>query len=691
ADKDALAAVAIEKIQQSDGQRGTVGKVLPIALGVQVRDAAGRPVEGTSVEYTVGAGLGQLLDADGKPHTDLVVKSDAQGLAAVAFRFGLHTADNPVNLQKKAGDPYPTQALVAEVQATALTRRGPLSLAVPFQLFGFPGVATALRRSDTTATEIVGRGGLWADTPQIRAEDAQGNPVSNVQVQFTVGAPTPDPTCTNTGTNPQNAVVFDPATCAQKVPVLGDCGSSTMTRTTSPLGTAVGVILGNSRTSAYKVNVTSGTLPPLVLRYAQLYQVLETGECVATLDVVFRTLFALGTAGQSIAAVPAGATLPQPLEFELLQWLPVVRPVWNGTKWTSVALSEGKWRRAQGTIQLAVSNRGVAGPPALTSSGTYLATVTTGVDPGLNTVQATGLGVGVLVPDVDPATGAPITKPLQLPFPVEDKLIDIWGLDARIVAVDPSPIQLTTDGKTQRDEVVAYTVKPPAYQSATTEMELVQDGTVVGTAIGTTRSGDGVATLQRGFPFDAEKTYQARLVLNRGSAAQVRSGAVALPISQGVFAEVSRAVSLGQDVDLLNQRYCPQAARFAFTLAQQARVALTVRPLQGENPDGSQALGDPRVLFNDQLLERGEHAYLLTPSGAAPADFELPAGTYQFALRGIAPNGSDETVVGTIVSEYRTRDSLPVGHTLVQGVDLWDGHLSLERDDLVVPGRGVPL
>ncbi|NIS32300.1 MAG: hypothetical protein GWO04_21120, partial [Actinobacteria bacterium] len=42
-------------------------------------------------------------------------------------------------------------------------------------------------------------------------------------------------------------------------------------------------------------------------------------------------------------------------------------------------------------------------------------------------------------------------------------------------------------------------------------------------------------------------------------------------------------------------------------------------------------------------------------------------------------------------SEYRTRDSLPIGHTLVKGVDVFDGHLVVSRQDFTYPGRGVPL
>ena len=43
------------------------------------------------------------------------------------------------------------------------------------------------------------------------------------------------------------------------------------------------------------------------------------------------------------------------------------------------------------------------------------------------------------------------------------------------------------------------------------------------------------------------------------------------------------------------------------------------------------------------------------------------------------------------LSHFAMRDALPVGHAMVKGVDLLDGHLVLSREDFIVPARGVPL
>ncbi len=52
----------------------------------------------------------------------------------------------------------------------------------------------------------------------------------------------------------------------------------------------------------------------------------------------------------------------------------------------------------------------------------------------------------------------------------------------------------------------------------------------------------------------------------------------------------------------------------------------------------------------------------------------------------------EDTVYGTIsVRKEIAGSPLPIGHTMVKGVDLTDGHLSLENNDFTIPGRGLSL
>jgi hypothetical protein len=149
---------------------------------------------------------------------------------------------------------------------------------------------------------------------------------------------------------------------------------------------------------------------------------------------------------------------------------------------------------------------------------------------------------------------------------------------------------------------------------------------------------------------------------------------------------------VSQDVDLLNQRICALSDAFNFSLNHAATVTLEFRLIGALNPGGEPDLGPPLTLLDGEPLDEGAHAYTLTPSGFAPADLELPPGDWQWTLSGIsAIDGHEEMRRGVVVSRYTERDALPIGHVLVKGVDLWDGHLAVSREDFTIAGRGPDL
>ncbi len=115
-------------------------------------------------------------------------------------------------------------------------------------------------------------------------------------------------------------------------------------------------------------------------------------------------------------------------------------------------------------------------------------------------------------------------------------------------------------------------------------------------------------------------------------------------------------------------------------------------PISSLNTDGSANDGPSQTLFQSQEYAAGQQSVILSPAGTPPAAYSLAPGTYQYTLHGVADaDGTTEDVTGTIVSEFRSRDTLPVGHVIVKGVDLFDGHLSLARDDMSLPGHGPAL
>ncbi len=699
---DPLAGVTIVKVLASDGQEGEVGKVLPVKLTVQVRDEAGRPVEAAPVHFDVTEGGGRLVGASGESSSATIL-TDAQGMASVSFRLGEKTADNPIYLLRNPGDELATQALANLIDVVADSRSGPLVVDAPFEAIAYPGPVVRFRRTDTTAVELPGRAGAWSDAIFIQALDRFDNSVSNVSVRFIVGpVETPESGCTNPSVNPtQNAAVFDNsvdeatgrlAHCPVANPVLGQCGGATLTRKTSFHGTSAGVILGSSLTSRYVVEVWNDTslqktytYVPVVVHHS------AGGRCEQLGQFEFDTTNLVDEQGRLVTATRAGHLLTRPVEVTIHQWIPDHKVEYNESSgFHLVALAGGHYRPVTGDVQFSVDNGGVASPAFLTHRKSYLTSISTGVTPGLNHIRLQALNLQVTTRDVDDA-GNMSEKTITWPFEVEGGVTRVWGVVPRITGVEPSPLVLSTNGRLAVPALVRYTVDPAEYSSRDSEVDLFEQGEPFGTAVGSTRSGEGNVGIQRGFAFDVEKPYEAELVLNRGTY-EILSDRFPVPVRERIFAQVDRSAFVSQDVDLLNERVCPRADDFRFTLTQRARVTLTVRKIDAIETDLSPVLGSPVTLFSDRLLERGDHDFLITPSGVAPAEYELPPGTYRFELKGISDiDGNVETEEGNMVSEYQTRDSLPVGHAMVQGVDLWDGHLSLGREDFTIPGRGFPL
>src|SRR5690606_10544597 len=127
---------------------------------------------------------------------------------------------------------------------------------------------------------------------------------------------------------------------------------------------------------------------------------------------------------------------------------------------------------------------------------------------------------------------------------------------------------------------------------------------------------------------------------------------------------------------LPNARSCSASSAFRFELSEQARVSIRIKAKGGKFE---------RTLFSDELLEKGAHALPISPRDLSP-------GQYEFTIEAVSTRtGEAEIEVGQLAYRYVTRDNLPLGHTLVKGVNLYTGAMALSSLDLQVPGRGSPL
>src|SRR5262249_26134652 len=65
---------------------------------------------------------------------------------------------------------------------------------------------------------------------------------------------------------------------------------------------------------------------------------------------------------------------------------------------------------------------------------------------------------------------------------------------------------------------------------------------------------------------------------------------------------------------------------------------------------------------------------------------------YTYVLTATDDNGDKlAQSEGEIDHELNVVGSYPIGHTIVDGVDIWDGHLTMSAQDVLIPGRGLDL
>ncbi len=719
---DPLAAAEISKVEASDEQEGTVDQLLERQLEVLIRDEAGRPVQGAVVTFSSVAGEGRFVDQQGVEHPAITVETTPLGSASIAFSLGQSTAANPILRLRLPTDENATQALLHLIDVSVATDQGELFLAEPFTAIGWPDSPESLRRTDTTETHFTFDDvGIWADTPRIVAEDRLGNPVSNVTVAFQVGEMVTDPSCTNPNPDALNAAVFaltDPE--CLPLPILGQCGDESLTRPSAHAPVAGGVLLGSSFTALYHVGVTTPDIPevePLEFTYSIVYnQQSWDGRCGPSFGarvVRMDTITHSDGEGHNIQAAPAGASYALPIDVALtaLQrdygWVCAPDPGGGCAAYDWAPLDSGVWVPARANLEWILGNGGQATPAEELEppfSGLYRTEVTTGPAPGANDLVGrateTVATLEILCPSSPPPGeqgivpelcdgGVPSYSYEESYLDFEDDLTAVWGLAATLVAVEPSPIELTAESGTAEHHDLLYSIEPAEYVAATAEVELAADGEWLATLPGDERQAAGRAVLARGFALDLEAETTAELVVNRAGPFEVRSAPFLLPLAQPLFRDVDSVLLVTQDVDLVNQRSCPQPDGFTFGLNQEATVTLLARRLEGITPEGEAELGPEQTLLEALLLPEGDHAFTVAPTPDLAADITLPPGDNALTLTGTATaNGLVETRALSARSLYSVRDDLPVGHLLVEGVDVWDGHLILAREDLALPGRG---
>ncbi|MEM1183339.1 MAG: DUF6531 domain-containing protein, partial [Acidobacteriota bacterium] len=348
--------------------------------------------------------------------------------------------------------------------------------------------------------------------------------------------------------------------------------------------------------------------------------------------------------------------------------------------------------------ELELTNEGVVGPIGLAEPNVIDARLFGGGTPGENVLSGENhYYVPFLASDLegelfltDSRNAASIGN-----FRYTDpNITSFYSLDPRILSVEPEVVPLSDDGVSLSEIVVRYRVDPEEYVAQRVEVRMWQNlEDVIAVASGSA-SGEGVAVLPRGLNLEGFAAHDLQLVVNPGLLYEVKSDFLPLQTSQRLIRSYSPSIRLSQETDLVNGSICTDPVDFTFSLNTDADVRLEALPINGQDAlSGEVDIGIAFPLFTSsypakEIDAEGNEVFIVHSEELTIDD--LPPGDYVLNLVATSQDGS-EVRQARALSELRVTDQLPLGHTLIKGVDLWNGALTMSHQDFTVPGRGPDL
>jgi RHS repeat-associated protein len=687
ASNNALSVASLTKINTTDQQQGKVGETLTQQLSVLARDDAGLPVAGVEVTFSTSLGGGSFDDEE-EGAGSIVALTNGAGIASASFTLGERTDINPRYKRLDAGDRYYSRVGLNLVEATANSYTGQVIVGSPFSAIAYPGEVTQLLR--TNGHQPLGYPNQWAQNIILQPRDEFQNPIANIDVGFQISSQ--GNSCDPAPANVLPGAIFNSSldaggelvdSCPDN-PVLGECGAQSKSLTSTIFGVNAGVILGNTTQTDFTVNVNAGGL-------SDSFEYKTLGGCRDKPKILVSVTSVSNAASENINATRAGEEFKRPVRVRVMLSEPAIESVSRGVPLYS---SDSTAYGVNADVNFNVSNGGSSGAMSHPQTGEYEAKVTTGSTPGLNAVTTEVRNI--VAPDYlrrlddvsdnsQNARNHRVGVDKFLKDGINHDSLEIYGLEPSILGVvspvpagmDPDAIFVNDDYQAEFGAAILYQVLPGEYPGRIAAVDLYENGTLRSSLPAGIGSGVGSASVIRSMVFDPDNEHQAELVLNRGSSIEVISDPFEIKIGQRIFHDYSRSFISTLDIDTLNQRVCNKGSLFKFTTTQEARVTL-----EFTNRDNSD---DVITIIDDDRYDEGEHEITITP-------LELYTGSYTFELKGVSTETNlTEIKEGGAYSHYRTSDQLAVGHTLVKGVNVFNGGLSLGSNDMSVPGRGVPL
>lgn len=689
---DPASATLIAKIGATDQQSDVAGKQLAMPLKVMVFDAAGRPVQGVSVHFSVRAG-GGTFDASGAIMSDVLTNS--KGVAATPFILGKKTGDNPTAYTVSTNQ-YSVQ--VGENLVSAVLPNGK-GIVAPFSLYGLPGAPHHITNNTAPRTDMILN---YAGPAITTVADENDNPVANSPVQFQAADAVGFAACyTLTDANP-TALVKTDNTCFSKVPHYGECGApvTNLSVVTDYFGSAaVGVMLGSIPGAQYNVVATATAIQPGDTRVPSVtlsYNTYPFGnQCGAQgiLDpaVNFYTTytFLVDTFGNNINAARSGSNVPLMGRTYALKENATTANVTGscGVSCNKIVgartFTETTDFITSGLIFSSVDNSGATIDQNGQPQGNGIFTLSYTLKPGVNTIALKGSATMAR----DRTVLCPTCSTIHENIPLDStSTMTIFGID--IIMPKVSDLVVTTDnnGYSLNDLIVQYTINPPEYKAQIADVVLYRNGEPIGYTSGV-KSGTGTAAFLKGYLFEHGYSYDVQLILNNGSGVEVKSDKVPISIVGGQL-NVQRTHHLSQfDATVPTNIGSPYTDSFTplvpVKVSEPAIVKVSLL-------DANQL--ENAVLVPNTSLPAGDYSFVVDFDQIKNAGFS-PTLNPNYYIKVTSTYGNPAVAHVALYSgqmSERTEGKM-LGQTMVHDVLIQDGSLNLTRQDFAFAGRGQQL
>jgi RHS repeat-associated protein len=674
---DPYAGAILSIDRDAQDQEGEADTELPKRLRALVADQNGRPVRNAEVVFYVVASDSKLVDGNGAEVDELAVKTDAKGVASARLKLA-KTQGEFGRYMLVANADFPQWQGAVSVEVRARARGGVLASGEAYRAWILPAAAheVRFRYLENGSRDLSPNFGYYAGLAEV--VDSHGNAIANRSIRLATSTSFGMNSCGVSAGTQTGATLFKPGQCpsgltqltgngcaAPTLDVVSRAGGAPFFLVPPATSPATVTLQGTSGGAAGSVQLGTHPIFESCMRDSYVYM-------VATSTWGHRFGPNLMPTSVLEAARPG-------------QPIPVSKHV--TARWAYNPGNLGQftpnWMPADGVLDFAFGNGSATNAQAFgNGSGAYVFDIIAGSNPGPIDGRFSILTViGNL--------------PTRMPG-----VTSAWVVDPKPPTVRPDNIGLSPFSTTDANLELGIGYAPLDYVAAPARIELLKDGNVLSQCEQIAVDGDYSCVYPRGMTVDNEAEYSARSVINDGTPFRMQSEEAPIEFGQNIVAGYGRlppdisdpldlvrivqgyypdSITLRTEIDVPTGYSCSVGERFGFLLARDATVTLSFHRINPVNDlPFDMAYWEP---IRAEARTEGLHHLSLDPS-------HLPPGEYMYKLHAVATDGTIEEYKGNVGSRLVRRDSLPLAHSTVKGVDVFSGNAALSEDDIVVGGRG---